>query len=220
MNIKNSNEKCLTDDVEYKIYNQNGENIELSSCKNLKIDIEYKIRNSSLLNINKILYFKNIGVDIFNISDDFFNDICFPYTDDNSKSDMILNDRIDDIYLNYSFCDKGCEYEEINLDSMTSKCNCEMKQDISKEPKEGNFKTYFASSFIYSNFGVIKCYHLVFGIKGKLKNVGFWLYAIITLLHIPIYIFYFINRTSKIVNYINNEIDSKGYKIKKIKYLK
>ena len=128
---------------------------------------------------------------------------------------MILNDRKDDIYINYSFCDKGCEYEEINLDSMTSKCNCEMKQDISKEPKEGNFKTYFASSFIYSNFGVIKCYHLVFGIKGKLKNVGFWLYAIITLLHIPIYIFYFINRTNKIVNYINSEMDYKGYKIKK-----
>ena len=81
MNIKNSNEKCLTDDVEYKIYNQNGENIELSSCKNLKIDIEYKIRNSSLLNINKILSFKNLGVDIFNISDDFFNDICFSYSE-------------------------------------------------------------------------------------------------------------------------------------------
>jgi len=32
-------------------------------------------------------------------------------------------------------------------------------------------------------------------------------------LHIPIYIFYFINKINKIINYIKNEMDSKGYKI-------
>ena len=154
-----------------------------------------------------------MGVDIFNINDDFFNDICFPYSDNNSNSDMILIDRVSDIYLNYSICDKGCEYEEFLIDEMKSKCNCEVKQDANKEVKEGNFKTYFASSFINSNFGAIKCYKLVFGIRGKLKNIGFWLFGLIIVSHIPIYIFYFINKTNNIIIYINNEMDNKGYKI-------
>ena len=58
VNVKNSNKNCLTDDAEYKIYNQNGNNIELSPCKNVKIDIEYKINNISLLNNRQIDYSK------------------------------------------------------------------------------------------------------------------------------------------------------------------
>ena len=46
--------------------------------------------------------FKDLGVDIFNINDSFFNDICHPYSD--SKNDIILEDRIIDIYQNYSLC--------------------------------------------------------------------------------------------------------------------
>ena len=213
INIKNSNENCLTDDVEYKIYNQNGKNIDLSPCEKVKINIEYKIKDISLLKMDEIEKFNKIGVDIFNIKDDFFNDICFPYSDDNSNSDMILDDRVTDIYINYSICEKGCEYEAFNIENMSSNCNCELKKDLSKEAKEGNFKTYFSNSFIDSNFGVIKCYLLVFGIKGKLNNVGFWLFGIILILHIPLYIIYFINTIRKVVTYINNEMENKGYKI-------
>ena len=83
---------------------------------------------------------------------------------------------------------------------MKFNCICKIKQDISPIINEGNFKTYIASSFINSNFGVIKCYKLVFGIKGKLNNIGFWLFGIFVLFHFPLYIIYFFIVLNKIKN--------------------
>ena len=97
--MKNNNEKCLTEQVEYAIYNQYREKIDLSICKEVNIKIEYSITNSSLLNIEKILKFKNQGIDILKLKDAFFSDICYPYYDDKTNSDMILNDRVSDIYI-------------------------------------------------------------------------------------------------------------------------
>jgi hypothetical protein len=86
---------------------------------------------------------------------------------------------------------------------------------MSAKIKEGNFETYIASSFLKSNFGVIKCYKLVFGIKGKLNNIGFWLFGIMILFHFPLYTMYFIRGISPIKKYINNEMDNNGYKSSK-----
>ena len=214
INIKDTNKIGLIDNVLYKIYNQYGDNIELSPCDNIKVDIEYKINDdNSLLNVDKIEYFKNMGVDIFNLKDSFFNDICYPYSDKDTNSDMILIDRVSDIYQNYSICEKGCEYDSFNIDKMSSKCKCEIKKEVSNENNKVNLKTYFVSSFLESNFGVIKCYNLVLQFKGKLQNIGFLIIGPIIIFHIPIYFFYLVNKIDKIVNYINNEMDRKGYKI-------
>ena len=145
--------------------------MDLSCCKNVKIQIQNKIR-TELLDFEKIKNFQNKGIDIFNLKDDFFNDICYPYFDEITDSDMILKDRASDIYLNYSICGKEREYELFNNDPTYVNCSCNVKQEICKDIKEGNFKTFF-KPFLYSNFGVIKCYKLVFGIEGKLKNIGF-----------------------------------------------
>jgi len=210
--MENNNENSLIDQTEYAVYNQFGEKIDLSICKDTNIKIEYSIKNSFLLDIEKIIYFKNKGIDILQIKDNFFNDICHPYSDPNSNSDMILTDRVSDIYQNYSICEVGCEYESLNIEIMKVNCNCKVKEKMSSEIKEGNFETYIASSFLNSNFGVIKCYKLVFGIKDKLNNIGFWLFGIMILFHFPLYIMHFIRGITPIKNYINNEMDKNGYR--------
>jgi len=210
--MENNNENNLIDQTEYSVYNQFGEKIDLSICKDNNIKKEYSIKNSSLLNIEKILYFKNKGIDIFQIKDKFFNDICYPYSDYDSNSDMILSDRISDIYQNYSICEIGCEYESLNIENMKVICNCKVKESMSPIINEGNFKTYIKSSFLNSNFGVIKCYKLVFGIKDKINNIGFWLFGIMILFHFPLYTMYFIKGITPIKNYINDEMDNNGYK--------
>ena len=210
--MENNNENNLIDQTEYSVYNQFGEKIDLSVCKDTNIKVEYSIKNNSLLNIEKILYFRKKGIDILQIKDNFFNDICYSYSDPNSNSDMILTDRVSDIYQNYSICEIGCEYESLNIENMKAICNCKFKEKMSPKVNEGNFKTYIASSFLNSNFGVIKCYKLVFGIKDKLNNIGFWLFGIMILFHFPLYIIYFIRGTTPIKNYINNEMENNGYK--------
>ena len=212
INSKNSNPNCLNEDIEYIIYNQFWERMDLSCCKNAKITIQNKILKA--LDFEKIKYFKNKGIDIFNLEEEFFNDICYSYSDENSDSDMILKDRVSDIYQNYSICGKECEYELFNDDPAFVNCSCNVKQEISKEVNEGNFKT-FLKPFLYSNFGIIKCYKLVFGFKGKLKNIGFWIFGILILFHFPIYFYYCLDKINPIKNYINDEMVKYEYKTPK-----
>ena len=214
INMENSNQNCLTDQVEYKVYNEKKESIDLSSCKDVQILIEYEIKNLSLLNIQEISNFKDKGIDVFNIKDIFFNDLCYPYSDNNSNSDMVLSDRVSDIYQNYSLCGEECEYESFNLEKMSANCNCKVKQEVNPEIEEGNFGKYIESSFLDSNFGVVKCYNLVFSLNGKLDNYGFFIFAVMTIIHIPVYILYCINGLNPVKKYIIKEMNKKGYEPK------
>ncbi len=76
LNLKNNNTNCLVDQVEYKIYDENQQSVDLSVCKDANIKIEYKLQNTSVINMEKVKDFKDKGIDVFNIKDSFFNDIC------------------------------------------------------------------------------------------------------------------------------------------------
>ena len=214
INLKNNNTNCLVDQVEYKVYDENQQTVDLSICKDVDIKIEYKLQNTSLINMQKVKDFQNKGIDVFNINDSFFNDICYPYTDDESDSDMILSDRVSDIYQNYSICGVNCKYDSFNIEKQTANCNCKIKNEVNIKIDKGNFETSIESAFLDSNFGVIKCYNLVFSIKGKLNNYGFWIFCLFILAQIPSYIILFINGINPIQNYIKNEMNNKGYSIK------
>ena len=100
----------INNKIQYFLYDKNKIEIDLSICKDDNINIHYKINNGYLLNLERISYFDSLGINIFNRADPFFNDICFPYSENNR--DMVLQDRIKYIYQNYSICDIGCKYEK------------------------------------------------------------------------------------------------------------
>ena len=50
------------------------------------------------------------------------------------NKDIPLNDRIKTIYPDVELCDEGCEIKGINLEDMTSTCDC-MFNDISNNDK-------------------------------------------------------------------------------------
>ena len=213
LNLKNNNTNCLVDQVEYKIYDENQQSVDLSVCKDANIKIEYKLQNTSVINMEKVKDFKDKGIDVFNINDPFFNDICYPYTDGDSDSDMILSDRVSDVYQNYSICGENCKYDSFNIEKQTANCNCKIKNELDIEIDKGNFEDSIESAFLDSNFGVIKCYNLVFSSKGKLNNYGFWIFGVLILSQIPSYIILFINGINPIQNYIKNEMNNKGYSV-------
>ena len=62
-----------------------------------------------------------------------------------------------------------------------------------------------------STFGVIKCYNLVFNVSNKSNNIGFWLFTIIIIAHIPLYIKFFDKGISPIKEYIVNEMTKFHY---------
>ena len=138
---------------------------------------------------------------ILAIKDDFFNDICYTYSD--GTSDVILSDRINEIYQNYSLCDSGCEYEGLNSTSGTISCSCSVTDTDSNDDEEStNLKTIILDLFSDSTFGVVQCYKRVF-LDDKSTNIGFWVFLLIIIAHIPLYVQFFMKGNSKIKDYIN-----------------
>ena len=65
--------------IEYEVYNSDTkEKLDLTICNDIKIDISYSV------SIDENNLYK------YNISSDYYNDICYPYTTEN-KTDIILN---------------------------------------------------------------------------------------------------------------------------------
>ena len=206
--IYNSNEQSLINNVEYAVYNENKEKLDLSVCKDELIIINYQI-NTSMINVSKINYYSSLGIDIFNIEDQFFNDICYSYSE--GDSDMILKDRVTDIYQNYSVCESNCKYNNINITEKTVSCYCRIKTYDESHIHPPRLDKIIRDSFTNSNLAVIKCYNLVFSYENKSQNIGFWIFSILVFLHFPIFIYYFIFNISSIKNFILTEMAKFNY---------
>jgi hypothetical protein len=62
-----------------------------------------------------------------------------------------------------------------------------------------------------TNIEIIKCYKLVFSLKGKLFNIGFWIFLILVILHLPLLFLYFYHGIKPIKTYIFEEMEKFGY---------
>jgi hypothetical protein len=184
--IKNKNEKSLVNTVTYQAYNDNKTLLDLSICNNTNIEIFYKVKNNAE-EIDSASYYNDLGIDIFNLNDAFFNDICLPYS--YSNNDVVLKDRIKEIYKNYSLCEDGCTYNGLDYDNKMISCDCKVQDEININ--ESSYQlTQFDKIKIDSNFALIKCYNLVFSSKGKSKNIGFWIFLFLKLANIQLLIFF------------------------------
>ena len=206
--IDKMNDKALTNQIEYAIYNDKKEMLELSDCENIKVKVHYKIKENLNLNKSMILYYSELGIDIFNINDSFFNDICYPYS--NTNCDIVLKDRISDIYQNYSLCDNNCEYDFIDIYSNSVTCTCDIKTELNIYLSPPIFSTIIKDVFKDSNIGILKCLDLIFSFNCNLYNIGFWMFLVFVICHIPLYIHYFIKGISSILVYCEYNIKNRN----------
>jgi hypothetical protein len=209
--IHSYNEKVLSNKVEYLLFDEEKNVLNLSFCEDIPITIDYKIKNTSLINTSLISYYSNLNVDIFNHNDSFFNDICYPFSEESSSRDLVLEDREVDIYQNYSLCEENCVYIKIDTEAMRVKCQCQVKQNVIIDEKPPIFFKIVKNSFLDSNFGVIKCFHQVFSFTNKFRNCGFWVSLIIFGIHIPLFIIFFIYRLKSVKDFIYKEMQKHNY---------
>ena len=207
--IDKLNSQSLTNQVVYVVYDEEKNQLDLSCCKNTPIKITYEIKDGSALNQSMIEYFTDMDIDNFNIKDSFFNDICYPFSAD--YSDMILKDRVLDIYQNYSLCDNECEYDKINIENMTVVYSCSVKTEINTKTSEPKFSNMIEDTFENSNFGVIKCYKLVFNLKNKNQNIGFVLFLIFFISNIICIILYLFTGIGSIRLFVYKEMEKNNY---------
>ena len=212
LEINNTNDNTLINKVEYQAYDDTKKELNLSICEDINVKVIHSIKNNSIFNMISASLFKDLGIDIFNINDSFFTDVCHPYSD--SENDLTLKDRIKEIFQNYSLCEEGCFYDEIDLGNMTIACDCKVKTDLNVENITINLNKYEEKN---SNFQIIKCYNLVFSFKRKLFNIGFWIFLFLVTAHFPLLFLYFYKGIKPVKGYIFEQMEKNGYIIKFIK---
>ena len=212
LEIDNLDSQSVVNQVGYQAFDDEKKPLNLSLCNNTNIQIFYLLKSNSSLDILFISSFKDSNIDLFNLDNEFFTDICFSYS--YSENDVVLEDRIKDFYQNYSLCDDGCTYNDINIEYMTITCDCEVKTNLTTTQKVINLKQ-IKDVDKSSIFEIIRCYNLVFSFKNKLNNIGFWIFLILTIGHIPLLIIYFYNGLKPIKEYLIKEMVKYGYISKK-----
>ena len=154
------------------------EKIELDICK----DTTTTIQSPTKLEDEAILLYDNMqdqGYNLFNSSDSFYNDICTRYTTQYG-TDMIISDRkkILDKYNKVPLCQVNCTFVSYNSTTNMTTCICPVKTtNITLEimdilfGKRDLFKDFYMT-LSNSNFGVMRCYKLLFSKDGLIKNIG------------------------------------------------
>ena len=201
-NLENNDDRSfnLGKNTELEIYDYEGNNLNISICKN-KIKIMKYLGDVNQLDFNSSKLLSEQGIDVFNASNDFFNDICYQYNNKYGK-DIILDDRRNDIYQNATFCQDGCTYNGIDYDLMAANCLCNInslqeKDNIMNESQESescNFKSItklFIENLLSFNFEIVKCYN-VLNKKIFMNNVGFYCFVVMFLLQIIFFSVYLV----------------------------
>ena len=89
----------------------------------IKEDIKALISQLDEKKEEYIIFLTNQGIDVFNLSDEFYNDMCYNYESPNGK-DVPMKDRIEAFYPNITLCEEGCENKGVDLETMKAKCEC------------------------------------------------------------------------------------------------
>ena len=81
------------------------------------------IKLSDKYDYNFIKYMVDQNIDIFNLSSEFYTDICFHF-DSPLDKDISLEDRISLFFPNITLCENGCLIKGVNTTSMRAICEC------------------------------------------------------------------------------------------------
>ena len=206
--------------VQYEIYNPYTlEQLSLDICKQTSITVSVPIQ----LDEDTTSIYNNAadnGYDLFNLESDFYNDLCTPYTTENG-TDLSLSDRKELITnATATFCQTGCNFKSYN--QTTSKANCECspqtnntETDLTKIDFSGEMiKNTLFNTIKNSNIMIIKCYKLVFSLKGHSQNYGSYLLIIFEYIIIFMYFIFCCRDERKLMHYIDEIIKTKHHYLK------
>ncbi len=178
-------------------------------CKDDIITVEENL--TSFLNENQTNYKLKLlltdqNINIFNITDEFYTDICYEYESPLDK-DIPLQDRITTFYPNATLCDPGCKNSGIDLEEMKAKCDCIFNNIINNDLIKENILISSLAEEVFdiinnSNIAVLKCYKYI--IKYFPKRCGGFITLTLLLCHIISSIIFFAYELNNIKKYVFN----------------
>ena len=189
-----------------------GEKIEINDyCKDDEVIVKENVLsqlNNSGIDIEEFQFMAAQGINIMDLNDPFYTDICFHFESPNGK-DIPLKDRVGTFFKNVTLCDEGCTNEGINLTSMECICKCKMEEIldsnlIGKNALMDNTIGEVTDFIENSNLDVLQCFHDVFRMKYFKHNTGGIILLVIIFIEIGIAVLFFILEMNKIVKYLYN----------------
>ena len=203
--------------IQYEIYNPRTlELISLDPCKNISITIDVPISlNENTQSIYNSL--NQLGYNLFDLTDDFYNDICSTYTTENG-TDLTLADRKNLIYDSngkITMCQEGCNFQLYNLTTKKSQCDCVAQTsktiiDIDEiDFEHSSISDEFYDTLNNSNFRILKCFNLVFSKKGQKNNIGSYIMSSLCFIFLILLLIYIIKENTKLNNFIKSFLKQK-----------
>ena len=191
----NRNDNNITDN--YFVIRHNGENsatkyinsknYDFSFCNEDPILFEDEIKVENLkyandentpIDVNKILYGRKFGIDLFDPYSDFLSDICVTFTSEKG-SDVTLEARLENYFQNISFCDdrENSHYMAYNYsetkNTFTFRCAFGFyKDEADKSSYVDKIGDQLKSVVSVSNVKVIKCYKEFLNLRDIIRNYG------------------------------------------------
>ena len=181
--------------------------LNLSLCENTLTNIIFQVT----INKNEI--------DKYNISSDYYNDICDSYTTEDG-TDFPLKDRQKEyIEKNLSICEEGCYFSEYNFDLNKAICSCltdtkMMNFSLTNFNISTRINMSFKKTKNSANFGLINCFPLLFNKIKYRSNSANYIMMISFIIGIMDLILFILRGYNNIKNIIGEIIETKRLKEK------
>ena len=170
-----ASEKNINFDV-YEPYSKTKLNLSLCDGTSVNIYVPMELNEE-----NKKVYekMKELGYDMFNINDPFYQDICTTF-DSSNGTDILLSDRINYIYNNDDTqCQPNWKFSFYSIDSKYMNCSCSTNENVNYENnnKVDEFsakKIYemFYDVLKYSNYDILKWFSIILNKNIFIINIG------------------------------------------------
>ena len=201
----------------YEIYNEKGEQLDISICE--KYILINPIENI-ILSSSKVKNVKKLGYDVFDEESPIYQDTCISLSV--NGNDVILDDRKTEIYNVINPCLKECKYKNFEENSGIVYCDCYINYNIENEEysndtntdenkNETKNKNQLLSNFKNINIKPVYCYNLLFKMENYTNNYGFWIFSFFIIAHIisfySLYKYEFVSLKAKIFKVDQNKAD-------------
>ena len=171
----------------YLLYNKNNSNI-LRILNSDEEEYYYYYSDNIYNNSNASKHIETIErffkekMNIFNLSEPIFNDLCI-HVEEN-ENDVVLDDRINLYFQNYSLCNSNCVLSEIDMDNFIYKCKCSDMLTLTNDNlgklkviDEDSFSKETISEeisdiFFETNFEVLSCFKILLFSNNFFNNFG------------------------------------------------
>ena len=161
-------------DIKYYFYHPDTqEQLDTTICLNIPPS---SIFDNKDIDEEAVRYFASLGINLFDLNDPFFVNICFPFSKDGK--DYPLRYRIKFFYQNVSLCEENCVLKSVDLKTFLKKCECNVtttesgNNNLIDEYLDNPLSSEILGFITESNVDTLKCIKEAFNYEYFYHNYG------------------------------------------------